>query len=274
MKFERINCPLCEKRNSEIVFDAKGFRGQVYVSICRNDGMLFLSPRWTGEEYRKYYQEEYYKTHKREMNRVRGAINVITRSRKFLPGRLRRVLDVGAGMGWLVDTFKTTDLPVGIMEVVESDIQCQKTLAEKGCRIISNEIDTDWHLSREGRYEFVVLRHVLEHTLDPVKLLKKINYVLSNRGVVYIAVPNTMDPIPSRTPGTYFEPAHTYYFSMETLETVVAKAGLEPIYLDSVKHLELFGVFMKAKGGKATKVRSTYKERIRMLEEFKKRGKK
>ena len=268
MKWEEASCPLCNIKDSEVVFSMKGFRGQVYVSICVNDGMLFLNPRWNEKEYEKYYKEEYHKTYKKNANRVKKARACITRSLSYLPKKLARVLDIGAGEGWLLNAFEMMKMRVGTMEAIEPGTLHRAVLLKKGCHVISSSVNNDWHLMRKDRYDFIVMRHVLEHLLHPEETLEKVNNVLSKQGALYIAVPDALNFNPNRTPYTYFEPAHVSYFSPDTLKMITASAGLELVHLESVK-LELFGVFKKGKKNKY--MSSVYEKQMKALEEFKKR---
>jgi hypothetical protein len=54
-EFEDVSCILCGKKNTRIVGRKGQFGFPVYVSICKNDGLVYLSPRWKKERYLKLY---------------------------------------------------------------------------------------------------------------------------------------------------------------------------------------------------------------------------
>jgi SAM-dependent methyltransferase len=73
--------------------------------------------------------------------------------------------------------------------------------------------------------------HVLEHIHDPIEFLKKVMQKLSPGGKVIIEVPNVDEILVStykinKHLDFYWEIAHNYYFSKNTLGTVLEKAGL------------------------------------------------
>lgn len=102
-----------------------------------------------------------------------------------------------------------------------------------------------------GRYDTVVLTHVLEHIDDPVDLLRRVNDGwLADSGRLMLAVPNANAPsrqiavkmglIPHNTAVTEAERRHGHRrtYTLDTLERDAAAAGLRLIHRS--------GVFFKA----------------------------
>ncbi len=87
------------------------------------------------------------------------------------------------------------------------------------------------------------MRHVLEHFMNPIESLIKISAHLSNNGIIYIAVPNMMNPKGSLT-NSWFRTVHTFYLSRTTLSSIASIANLQPIEIKSENH-ELWAVFKK-----------------------------
>ena len=269
MNWHRINCPICGEDNCELVLDRECWRGQVYLSICKNDGMVYLNPRWTDREYSKFYRSDYYATHHKGGSRVGIQQVCIVRSQMYFSSlRLDlSILDIGAGQGELFDACDIVVLQPRIKEAIEADLSYQKDLDGKGVTVISDEVDSDWHIGREKRYDFVVMRHVLEHFLNPEAVLKKVNIVLADDGVLYLAVPNLMIISSKRTVNSHFEPAHAYYFSARTLEALADRAGLQMLDFDS-SSTELYGVFKKGKVSKSREIHSVYDKQLAVLKAF------
>lgn len=70
-----------------------------------------------------------------------------------------------------------------------------------------------------GRYDLILMKHVLEHFIDPVAELKRMAVNINIDGQIYIEVPGVLSKIPS------IQNAHNHYFSEITLESVVRQAG-------------------------------------------------
>ena len=69
------------------------------------------------------------------------------------------------------------------------------------------------------------MRHVLEHFSRPDLVLEKIKKVLSPGGLVYIAVPDSLNPQPTFS-DAFVRVVHTYYFNKTSLTNLLYKSGL------------------------------------------------
>jgi len=78
--------------------------------------------------------------------------------------------------------------------------------------------------------DLIFMFHVLEHIHDPIELLKEVKKKLAMNGTLIIEVPNIDDILVStyKIPNHldfYWEIAHNYYFSKQTLGDVLETAG-------------------------------------------------
>lgn len=102
-----------------------------------------------------------------------------------------------------------------------------------------------------GKYDNIVMTHVLEHIDDPVKVLKRVNDEwLSDKGRFFLVVPNANAPsrqiavkmglIDHNTAVTDAEKAHGHVitYTLDTLERDAKAAGLKVVYRS--------GIFFKA----------------------------
>jgi SAM-dependent methyltransferase len=153
-------------------------------------------------------------------------------------------------MGWSLDYLKRTYPNIGTIAAIESSEHCLDHLKDTiGAEIIAPDMDSDWHRSQGGRFDLVVMRHVLEHFLDPRASLEKVRAVLAEDGIVYLAVPDMMNPKGSLY-DYWFRVVHTFYFSGETLKRFAREAGLDPVTIRE-EASELWGVFRKSGNGSA-----------------------
>ncbi|MGB1103629.1 MAG: class I SAM-dependent methyltransferase [Crocinitomicaceae bacterium] len=78
--------------------------------------------------------------------------------------------------------------------------------------MLSDDVNSNWYTKLNERFDLIIMRHVLEHFLDPLTVLKRIREVLSEDGVLYIAVPNNLNPTQDLEK-VWFRVVHTYYFN-------------------------------------------------------------
>lgn len=83
-------------------------------------------------------------------------------------------------------------------------------------------------------FDFIHLRHLLEHLPDPVATLAAVHRLLKPGGLLYIETPN-VDSYGCRVCGPYWHPwespRHLCLFSPDTLHRLLAGAGLRPTRL-------------------------------------------
>jgi len=80
------------------------------------------------------------------------------------------------------------------------------------------------------QYDFIMLRHVLEHTHHPVQLLKYLAGRLAPDGVIYIEVPNLNSgcaKIFGKYWKGYYVPRHIFHYTVDSLAEIIQQAGLE-----------------------------------------------
>jgi SAM-dependent methyltransferase len=113
-----------------------------------------------------------------------------------------------------------------------------------GTVIVANDINGDWDIQYKNTFDLVVLRHTLEHLLEPKKNLEQICQALTDNGYLYIEVPSLRNN-QHLLFNDFFRPSHLSYFCKETLESLTRNAGLKPVILREEKGLGLWGLFKK-----------------------------
>lgn len=237
-------CPLCGMEGGEKIMLAGAplVRGQfgfeIHPVIC-DCGLVRLDPRWSGERYGRFYQEEYDALYRLETKPDygiegvrRNMAEVWKRVRPHIPAP-RTVLDAGCGSGHGL-AYLADEIPGVRLFGIEASPECRAILAgEVGAEVIDHDLDGGWSERFAGRFDLIVMRHVVEHLLDPVASLSRIMRGLSETGAIYIAVPDMMHP---RTVlrdydkwwEYWFRAVHPFYYCRETLFALLEKAGLAP----------------------------------------------
>jgi SAM-dependent methyltransferase len=146
------------------------------------------------------------------------------------PGPL---LDVGCALGYTLQAARTLGLEACGVEI---DAAAVKFCREQGFDV---QVGTLTHMPFEaGRFQIITMKHVLEHTPDPLTALAEVRRLLRPAGALFIAVPNAgyrkalRDPQHAKfyqpTP-TGAEGGHYIYYTPETLGQLLDKAGFEVV---------------------------------------------
>lgn len=256
-KYETIDCIICDSENLDKVTDKGQFGFPTHVCICKECGLSFLNPRWDKPTYLNFYKTEYDKYYRSENSSQRSIIPLKQSLTSYYPiikriERLERgkqpfdkVLDVGSGDGSQLMAF--IEQKVGNeYYAIEPSAAYKAEIEKKGIKFISNDVDADWDKSYEGYFDLIIMRHVLEHFSRPDLVLEKIKKVLSPEGIVYIAVPDSLNPQPTFS-DSFVRVVHTYYFNKTSLTNLLHKSGLEIVSINEgdVYYQELF-VFAKS----------------------------
>lgn len=239
IKWESVNCHICKKHNIEPLNIVNGqFGFAVHPVICKTCGLVYLSPRWDKATYDTFYNIFYDKLYELS-SRPDIGVSGIEKNYEAIYNRIEphvvdniKILDVGCsdgtGIRYIGEKAKNSDL-FGI----------DPTWCIPGVEMIATDFDSDWTTGRKGQFNIIILRHVLEHSLDPVSLLKKIEYVLSDFGFAYIAVPDMMHPRMKLRDYDdwreyWFRAVHPYYYCRETLINTLGLTTLYPLEIGEV----------------------------------------
>jgi 2-polyprenyl-3-methyl-5-hydroxy-6-metoxy-1,4-benzoquinol methylase len=258
---EHVDCLICRPGKPETL-NTTGQHGlPANVVLCQSCGLGYLSPRWTKEAYQEFYSREYdkfYRTHlvgsaKSAVNGKGSAAKAVVpafermKAAGIMPSSVRKLLDIGSGSGGFILQARQV-FPGASSFAIEPSSNCIPILQHEGITHLSSDVDSDWQ-KQQGDFDFIYMRHVLEHFMDPLAVLKKVRESLSENGLVYIAVPNSMKPsLPLIS--FYFRVVHTYYFNRFSLAAMAARAGLEPVLVidgDSYNPNELVMVLRRGK---------------------------
>jgi SAM-dependent methyltransferase len=130
-----------------------------------------------------------------------------------------RVLDVGAGHGWIADWLGLALRGRALAyEFVEPDDGMSALI---GRRVTGASLKRlrGWDEAGAG-YDLIFLNHVLEHVADPLDLLAQVKRRLAPGATAYIEVPNA----DYRFKRNVFP--HTFFFTPDAFAHLGARAGL------------------------------------------------
>ena len=234
--FETVNCNLCGSKEYELI-STKGKHGfPTNVVICKNCGLGYLNPRWDHQSYLLFYQNDYDRYYRPliadPLPVLKDQVNPIEirlRKLSLLPKNPSRILDIGSGEGHNLIHFKSLFQNCKLY-AIEPSHDSQIHLKQFGVTIIEKDVSTSWESTHKNMFDIIIMRHVLEHFLDPLKIMSKVRTVLTSSGIVYIAVPNNLKPT-HRLETSWFRNVHTFYFNKYSLKNLCLLVGLEIIEL-------------------------------------------
>ena len=258
--FEEVVCPICKSGDYEIITHDSMFGIYVNFALCKNCGFGYLNPRWTSKRYMQYYTEEY-DTHYRipELSgkagfwaKYNGIVEIMERLKALniapAPSSVSNILDVGSGMGWYLEYLKKNFYPDANLWAIEPSKGCQDNFPALGINLLTDDVDKDWHLEYKGKFDLIIMRHVLEHFLDPVTVLKKVSHVLSDKGILYVGLPSMDNPNHPVT-NDFIRVAHVNYFTKTSLENAFNLAGLTAMHsinYSPTNYHELYSIARKS----------------------------
>jgi 2-polyprenyl-3-methyl-5-hydroxy-6-metoxy-1,4-benzoquinol methylase len=90
----------------------------------------------------------------------------------------------------------------------------------------------------EGKYDLIILNHVMEHFTDLFGSMKTLTNHLKPGGFMYIGVPN----IDNYDLGQ-LQNAHVYYFTPRTFKFFMSRCGLRAIKMGAAEEIHMYGIF-------------------------------
>jgi SAM-dependent methyltransferase len=195
------------------------------------------------DELQKYYAEKYYQENKgtyqvsysqeerRYFNvKLDQKLEKIKSIRGGVPGKM---LDIGCGEGFALEFFRLNQWIVEGLDYSDAGVK----RVNPGCLdfLLIGDIPTllNQKYDNAEKYDLIILTNVLEHLLDPLRLLEQLKSLLSNNGVITITVPNDFSMlqeylIDSEKVATEYWvaiPDHLFYFDSKTLRKTCENMG-------------------------------------------------
>lgn len=143
-------------------------------------------------------------------------------------GTDKTILDIGCRDGALSKFYKEKNTIVGF----DIDEVAIKRANLKGIDARLTDLNSEWQIDYENKFDVVVASEIIEHLYNPDKIFNRLYATLKNNGVFIGSVPNAFR-ISSRIrlasgikKGTSLEdPTHINHFSLEEIKKLLNNSG-------------------------------------------------
>lgn len=232
------NCSNCNSNNYDIIgkcYDkyAPNFIGNVFrIVICKKCGLVYINPRPDESKLETYYEKYNYTPNKGKFKYDKN--NIINQNifhnyyvqflkRHIDSDKYYRVLDYGCGFGsFMFFLAKYGYKPEGL----EPDLNVATKAEELFNFKIYNSNLKNNKLRKES-YDIISGIHVIEHSSDPKADIIEARNLLKKDGYLYLVTPDLEKIILNRGWNKYFKFVHTYYFSKNTLSSIIEQCGFK-----------------------------------------------
>lgn len=248
------------------------------LTRCAHCGAWKTNPDFTDEELERYYSSQYtshyclYKklTHQQQLTlKVRSFLTprfasfflrpntALNRAGKMLLvskltprmfrcfplyfDQPRRLLDIGCGDGEFLSWFKDSELQAIGIELSDKAVEIGRSA---GLDIRQGNVEEEGVKSPvEGRFDVVRLADVLEHTLEPARMLRRCRDLLVPGGELILNLPNPERALSSKIYGIHWPglhlPFHRYHFPPAAIKAALAENGFTVKKLMTKNHLQM-----------------------------------
>lgn len=217
---------------------------------CASCSFGMVLPRPGSSEIAAFYDLENYYTHGRSHLTASGDRTLADRVRFHLawrmdfgevlcPEMVHRLLmrqpsdvcDIGCGSGWLAGQLARLGHRIMGVEVDRNAIQLAKA---SGVEIHEGSIEDLPEAVANRQFDLVIMSHVLEHVLEPVRAVETVKGLLRSGGRFVCVVPNNACAGLSHS-GLAWEPLdvprHLNFFVPENLRAICERVRLKPLRL-------------------------------------------
>jgi SAM-dependent methyltransferase len=236
--FKKECCNVCQSKDFEEIHQEPirciaGLGRIDYLNcivICRNCGFVFKNPLPTKRELINYYSNcSIHDSFGYDENRM---VNIYASLQSHFPDGFRgRLLEIGCANGHLLKVFRDQGWQVAGID--PNPASQEAALIEHDLVIMRGEFDVSLFLGQEP-YDLIILYDVIEHLIEPDRLISDLTELLTENGLLYLVTPNILCPYVDLG---YFSFEHLSFFSPKTLSWLLAQSGFQAIEIDPAEKI-------------------------------------
>jgi SAM-dependent methyltransferase len=233
---DSASCPLCNSRDSSILFEVKTAHSTFYIVQCRQCNLARTFP-FPGDDILNIHNKaQYYGRRESKFvpifQNIRGRLSK-SRARKYLsmiPTSIQRpkVLDIGCSEGRLLSSF--LEYGCDCYGIEHTSYPERRFLNRDRIQYFYGDLE---NLDLEERsFDIIILWHVLEHMDNPKAVIGRAHGLLAPDGILVLAVPNFSSVEARYFKGLWFHldiPWHKFHFSEKSLNYLIKNRHLQII---------------------------------------------
>ncbi len=235
------DCPVCKHNSFEKIIH----KDNLDIVKCNHCNTIYTNPVFNEEKYLEIYQGKNYQ----EIVKKLGEESHLYRKNRFGKERMdfiekfhdkelpRTYLDIGCSTGFIIEEGNERGWKTTGIELNPSAVTFAK---ERNLNVLDLPIEK---IAFDNKFSAVSLFDVLEHLINPKKILKIIHDILEPNGNIFIYVPNFASAYKdlSGVENAHFiwPTHHLTYFTPETLKLFLEDNGFEVFHWET-QGLDIF----------------------------------
>lgn len=212
-----LSCKICGKNKTQ----KKYLLGKYQYYWCYNCQTLFLHPIPNIKFIHTFYSDYPYETGRFEKKRLKIRAIEILKTLLSLNSNGKTLLDIGSGYGYLLKEANKYNLQTFGIEPSRHLFEYSKKLLKEKSGLFFESFEEFLKGKKVQRYDFITLTHVLEHFIDPKKMINNALSLLSKDGILFIETPNINSWLAKSEKQNYTfltPPDHIFLLSKKSIE--------------------------------------------------------
>ncbi|GEM_PF-427164 len=240
-EIQRLNhdCPVCQAKEGAILghlkyvlFDDSPVTDTYNVVCCVQCGFVFCDVPSSQNDYDQLYKQYYYSSaylsrevSTEEKRYLDQTLNILS---PYLKDKNASIFDIGCGTGNLLQRLH----PLGYKNLYGVDLSPSCVNLINKYQGIKAEIGSLASVPFNGiKADVIILCHILEHVVELPKAFQGINSKLSEAGMVYVEVPDSMKygSFQDTSPIRFFYPLHIIHFDENHMLNLFTANGYQQV---------------------------------------------